>query len=120
MWKYCTGNSSAALAAIHLARAFPWHRGQCLFRHELFGPCSWHCYDAGVVQHQLPELRHSNLLVTHTLHREIMLGDDHALASAALAASFKRRSQLRRGPESHFGKPEWTEIALPEFRFLNV
>jgi hypothetical protein len=36
MWKYGTGNSSAALAAIHLARAFPWHLGQCLFRHELY------------------------------------------------------------------------------------
>jgi hypothetical protein len=36
MWKYDTGNSSAARAAIHLKRAFPWHLGQCLFRHELY------------------------------------------------------------------------------------
>jgi len=36
MWKYDTGNSSAALAAIHLERAFPWHLGQCLFLHELY------------------------------------------------------------------------------------
>jgi hypothetical protein len=35
MWKYGTGNSSAERAASHFARAFPWHLGQCLLRHEL-------------------------------------------------------------------------------------
>ena len=34
-WKYGTGNSSAERAASHLARAFPWHLGQCRLRHEL-------------------------------------------------------------------------------------
>jgi hypothetical protein len=37
------------------------------------------------VQHQLPESGHSNLLVTQNLTRA-NAGDDHAVASAALAA----------------------------------
>jgi len=28
-WKYGTGSRSASLAAIHFARAMPWHFGQC-------------------------------------------------------------------------------------------
>jgi hypothetical protein len=35
MWKYGTGNSSAARAASHFARTLPWHFGQCRFLQEL-------------------------------------------------------------------------------------
>ena len=39
-----------------------------------------------LIQHQLPKMGHSNLLVTQNLTRATMLADDHAVASAALAA----------------------------------
>jgi hypothetical protein len=40
-WKYGTGNSSAERAASHLARALPWHLGQCRLRHELKEMAWW-------------------------------------------------------------------------------
>jgi hypothetical protein len=35
MWKYSTGNKSAARAAIQSRAAGPWHFGQCRFLQEL-------------------------------------------------------------------------------------